>query len=205
MAQSSTAPTRISLQMVWFPALISLCVTILRLTGELRRWSPHWFSPETGGTDPRGVSWIIGITWLAVPFGIYFAWKLARAGHGPQSFGRVTLFGILGLFIVFCSRFLFGMFPGHFPEILIPLWLCWGASALLQYFGWPELFKALLAYGFLARIPVAVIMFFAMLIRNHEIVGGVERRISAVDRGSRPARRIDSTVEVRPLFDRKGQ
>jgi hypothetical protein len=109
------------------------------------------------------VSWIIGITWLAVPFGIYFALKLARAGHGPQSFGRVTLFGILGLLIIFCSRFLFGMFPGHFPEILIPLWLCWGTSAVLQYFGWPALFRTLLIYGFLARIPVAVIMFFAML------------------------------------------
>jgi hypothetical protein len=73
------------------------------------------------------------------------------------------LFGVLGLVIVFCSRFLFRIFPANFPEILIPLWLCWAAAAALQYFGWPSLFRVLLAYGFAARIPVALVMFFAML------------------------------------------
>jgi hypothetical protein len=33
---SATMPTQISLRMIWAPALISLCVTILRLTGEFR-------------------------------------------------------------------------------------------------------------------------------------------------------------------------
>ncbi len=82
---------------------------------------------------------------------------------GPRSAGRVVLFGILGLALIFCSRFLFAIFPGHFPKILIPLWLCWAAAAAFQFFGWPCLFKTLLAYGLAARIPVAIVMFFAML------------------------------------------
>jgi hypothetical protein len=163
MAEIAAKPHQVSLRMIWVPALISLGVTLLRLTGELRHWAPEWFSPETGGTDPTGISWIVGITWLAVPFGIYFALRLARAGQGPRSFGRFALFAILGLLLIFSSRFLFAIFPGHFPVILIPLWLLWGASAFLQYFSWPALFRTLLVYGLLARIPVAVIMLLAML------------------------------------------
>ena len=159
--ESATEPNHLS--MIWVPALISLGVTFLRLTGELRHWSEQWFSSGTGGTDPRGVSWIVGITWLAVPFGVYFAIKLTLLGRGPRSAGRVALSGVLGLILIFCARYLFVLFPGHFPVILIPLWLCWAAAAALQYFAWPALFKTLLAYGLTARIPVAIIMFLAML------------------------------------------
>ena len=151
------------IRMIWVPALISLAVTLLRLTGELKHWSTRWFSPETGGIDPTGVSWIVGITWLAGPFGVYFAFRLIREGHPPRSAGRIVLFGFLGLLLIYCSRFLFAVFPGHFPVILIPLWLCWGAAAGLQYFAWPALFKTLLAYGFCSRIPVAIVMFLAMM------------------------------------------
>jgi hypothetical protein len=163
MAATGTATEQFDVNMIWVPALISLGITLLRLTGELRHWSAQWFSPETSGTDPHGVSWIIGITWLAVPFGVYFAMKLALLGRGPRSAGKVIWFGVSGLILVFCSRFLFTLFPGHFPVILIPLWLCWTAAAVLQYFAWPALFKTLLAYGLAARVPVAIIMFLAML------------------------------------------
>jgi hypothetical protein len=153
---------RNNLKLIWIPALVSLGVTLLRLTGELRHWSERWFSTETGGTDPHGLSWIVGITWLAAPFGVYFAVRLMRAGQVPRSAGKVVVCGVLGLVIIFCSRFLFRLFPGHFPEILIPLWLCWVAAASLQYFAWPALFKLQLAYGFASRIPVAAAMFLAM-------------------------------------------
>jgi len=163
MTETSLDTFRSILRLIWIPAIISLGVTLLRLTGELRHWSERWFSHETGGTDPHGMSWLIGITWLAVPFGVYFALRLTWAGLGPRSAGRAALFGILGLALIFCSRFLFAIFPGHFPKILIPLWLCWVAAAALQFFGWPSLSRTLLAYGLAARIPVAVVMFFAML------------------------------------------
>jgi hypothetical protein len=35
-------------------------------------------------------------------------------------------------------------------------------AAIIQLPGWPGLFKALLAYGFASRIPVALIMLLAM-------------------------------------------
>ena len=163
MTETFLNTPRSILRLIWIPAIISLGVTLLRLTGELRHWSERWFSHETGGTDPHGMSWLIGITWLAVPFGVYFALRLTWAGLGPRSAGRAALFGILGLALIFCSRFLFAIFPGRFPKILIPLWLCWVAAAALQFFGWPSLSRTLLAYGLAARIPVAVVMFFAML------------------------------------------
>ena len=163
MADMESATEKNWLHMIWIPALISLVVTLVRLSGELRHWSARWFSSETGGTDPQGVSWIIGITWLVVPFGVYFAMRLVWMGRGPRSAGKVALCGVIGLALIFCARYLFVLFPGHFPVILIPLWLFWAAAAALQYFAWPALFKTLLAYGLAARVPVAIIMFLAML------------------------------------------
>jgi hypothetical protein len=36
------------------------------------------------------------------------------------------------------------------------------AAAALQFPAWPALFKVLRAYGYAARIPVAIVMFFAI-------------------------------------------
>jgi hypothetical protein len=44
---------------------------------------------------------------------------------------------------------------------LIYGWTFFAVSALLTFRGWPELFKTLLAYGYAARTPVVIIMFFA--------------------------------------------
>src|SRR5262249_7717481 len=74
-------PPRQTGRLVLEPALIALGVTLLRLAGELGHWSERWFSTETGSIVPRGTSWVFGITWLAAPFGIYFAARLARAGE----------------------------------------------------------------------------------------------------------------------------
>src|SRR5215469_12098541 len=78
------------------PALITLGVTILRLVGELQHWSAPFFSTESGG----GAA-IIGIAWLPIIFGPYFALKLARAGDGPSSTGRVLGFSFLGVAVYF--------------------------------------------------------------------------------------------------------
>src|SRR5262249_36648034 len=85
MWKSNSANEPGLLRMIAVPALISLAVTLLRLTGELEHWSPKWFSSETGGIAPSGMSWLIGISWLAVPFGAYFGFRLVAAGRGPVS------------------------------------------------------------------------------------------------------------------------
>lgn len=155
------------MRLILVPALLTLAITLVRLTGELRHWSERWFSRETGGIVPQGVSWFFGITWLAAIFGIYFAWKLARAGHGPRSLGKAAISASLGIviFLVFSPIVarIHDATKINFPEILIFIWFFWALAGVIQYFGWPDLFKALLLYGYAARIPVAVVMFFAML------------------------------------------
>jgi hypothetical protein len=155
------------MRIIVFPALLTFAVTILRLTGELQHWSAKWFSPETGGITPAGVSWIFGITWLAAPFGSYFGIKLMRSGHKPNSRGKTFTFAALGIVIFltysFAVRFICNLLNIGFPEYLIFVWFFWALAGGLQYFAWPELFKVLLAYAYAARIPVAVIMGFAML------------------------------------------
>jgi hypothetical protein len=49
-----------------------------------------------------------------------------------------------------------------FPRILIVIWLIMVVAAGIQLPGWPALFKTLFACGFASRIPVVVVMFFAM-------------------------------------------
>jgi len=91
MAESNVGSISIK-DMILAPAVITLAVTILRLTGELNGWSPVLFSPEAGG----GAA-LVGITWLVPVFGVYFALKLARSGSAPVSSGRVLAHAAAGL------------------------------------------------------------------------------------------------------------
>jgi hypothetical protein len=149
------------------PAIITLVVTILRLIGELQHWSPSWFSPDTGGTTPSGVSWIIGITWLGGVFGIYFGVQLMRNGKRPGSSVRAAIFSALGILIFLVDQpvveFICVNLGIRFPHYLILIWFLWTLAGALQFLAWPELSKVMLVYAYAARIPVAVIMFFAML------------------------------------------
>ena len=163
MERSRSASGPSVLRIIAAPALISLAVTLLRLTGELQHWSSAWFSSETGGVTPSGVSWVVGITWLAVPFGAYFAFRLVASGQGPESLGKAAVCAACGIAIllVWALRILPSPNIG-FPRVLIFVWLVMVVAAIIQVSGWPALFKALLAYGFASRIPVAIIMFLAM-------------------------------------------
>ncbi len=148
-------------KLIAVPVLISVLMTILRVTGEVRHWSERWFSTATGGFDPTGVSWVFGMTWLAVPFGVYFAWRLLRAGAGVR-LGRASGMAVLGIAVIFASRLVLPWVPIGFPRILLVIWGVMAAAALLQLFGWPELFRVLLAYGVASRIPVVIVYFAAM-------------------------------------------
>jgi hypothetical protein len=147
-----------TVRLVAVPALISLIVTLWRLTGELLGWSARYYNPEAGGAGA-----LVGITWLAPLFGIYFALHLAKAGHRPTSWGKaVGLAGLGALMLVsgsFLQPFLLerSLFLG-----LIFLWLLGALTGGIQYFGWPQLFRTLLAYGLTARLPVMLIMGLAI-------------------------------------------
>jgi len=150
-ARSST------MQLILVPAIITLAVTILRLVGELQHWSPKLFNSSAGGGGA-----LVGISWLPFIFGPYFALKLASAGDGPSSVGKSIGFAALGL-VLMMGGFILAVnpkidFPGKFlVGILIVV-----AAGALQFNPWPALFKTLVAYGYAARIPVAIIMFFAI-------------------------------------------
>ncbi len=143
-------------RLILAPALITLAITILRLVGELQRWPETFFNRTMGGS-------VVAITWLAPIFGIYFALKLDDSGSPPKSYLRAI--GYAGLGVI--ALVVFAVAPSTlriqhgFYGRLIYGWTFFAVSALLTFRGWPELFKSLLAYGYAARIPVALIMFFA--------------------------------------------
>lgn len=155
---TDTSGSSISItRLILVPSVITLAVTGLRLVGELQHWPTRLFNPEAGGPGS-----IIGIAWLAPIFGIYFALKLARAGETPAGAVRVIGFAVLALVVTFAGGFFgFGMkaeFPG---KILIGLVLI-AAGVVIPFFGWRALSRVLLAYGYAARIPVLILMYFAM-------------------------------------------
>jgi hypothetical protein len=161
-----TADRRISIpRLVLVPAVITLAVTLLRLFGELQHWSTEWFNNEAGGVTPRGVSWIVGIVWLPLPFGVYFALRLARAGRAPQSAGRAVAFAVAGLALLACFFFL--VLPRlsalDWRPALLLIWSAGVAAGALQFLGWRELAKTLAAYGLAARAVVVLVMLLAML------------------------------------------
>lgn len=150
-------------KLVFWPAVVTLAVTLLRVTGELLHWSPSLFNPAPGGGGA-----LVGISWLPPVFGILFAIQLARAGHGPRSGGRAIGMALLGLVagaaFVAGSKALKLMQPGKFS--LLSLVLVTSAIAIgaaIAWSGWPALGRTLLAYAFAARIPVALLMLVAML------------------------------------------
>ena len=151
-----------TLRLIRGPALIALGVTLLRLIGERGHWSERWFSPATGGIVPQGMSWLFGITWLAVPFGAYFGLRLTRAGEGPSRPGRALACSLAGLAVLLGVGRLTWRLPLPFPPILLGIWSVMVIAGALAWLGWPALGRTLLAYGLASRVPVALVMLFAM-------------------------------------------
>lgn len=156
MADTSNSRVSIS-KLIFIPSVITLAVTLLRLVGELQNWPTVLFSREAGGGGS-----IIGITWLALIFGVYFALKLARAGEATPGAGRVIGFALLGLVVTYVGGYLGFVMKAEFPgRIIIGLVLII-VGGVIPFLGWKALSKVLLAYGYAARIPVVILMYFAM-------------------------------------------
>jgi hypothetical protein len=145
-------------RMIWIPAIITLAITLLRLTGELRQWAKPLFNSEAGGGGA-----IIGISWLAVIFAIYFAIRLHRAGSSPEKGGKAIGLALLSLAICLGGNML--TFIGISNASLVA-WLpgiaVVGCGLYLMRMAWPAYWKLMMVYGLAARIPVIVVMFFAI-------------------------------------------
>jgi hypothetical protein len=144
-------------RLILVPALITLAVTMVRLVGEIQRWSETLFNRTMGGS-------LIAIAWLAPVVGIYFALRLVRYGRPPASYLRAIKYALLGVIVLVVCAFApstLRIQHGFYDRLLYG-WSFFVLAALLTMRGWPELFKTLLAYAFAARIPIAIIMFFAI-------------------------------------------
>ena len=146
------------LPLVLWPSLLTLGVTLLRLVGELRGWSPQYFSRLPGG----GLS-PLGITWLAPLVGLYFGWRLGRAGVRSPSpalaFGLPFAALLAGpLLAVLAGRLLRTSWTANYV-----LWAVVSVVvAAAAFAAWPALGRLLLAYAYAARIPVAIVMAVAV-------------------------------------------
>lgn len=154
---ADTSNSRISItQLILIPSVITLAVTLLRLVGELQHWPRTLFNPDAGGGGS-----IIGITWLALVFGGYFALKLSRA-ETPPSAGRIIGYALLGLVVMFVGGLVGFVIKASFPGKVVLGLLLMIAAIFIPFLGWKALAKVLLAYAFAARIPVVILMYFAM-------------------------------------------
>jgi hypothetical protein len=141
-------------QLILVPALVTLAVTILRFVGEIKQWSPNWFNHQMGLS-------VVAIVWLAPFFGVYFALMLRALGQQPGSvWGAIGLAVLAALIVLFLP----GLLPFRFvfPGRLLYGWSFLVLAAVVTLPGWPALFRTMLAYAYAARIPIAILMFFAM-------------------------------------------
>jgi hypothetical protein len=145
-------------RLILVPALLTLAVTLLRLVGELSGWSSRFFSAEAGGGGA-----IVGIAWLPPIFGIYFGLRLRKAGFEPTSAGRIALFALLGFLTMFALVAVVSAASVPHPFNFFLLALGGAVGLVVAMRGWPVLGKTLALYGFAARLPVVVIMFFAIM------------------------------------------
>jgi hypothetical protein len=150
-------------KLVFWPAVVTLAVTLLRLTGELLHWSPSLFNASPGGGGS-----LVGISWLPPVFGVLFAIQLVRAGLGPVSSGRAVGRAFLGLVAtaagVMGASALGLIKQGQASLLSLVLFTAaLAVGAAIAWSGWPALGRTLLAYAYAARIPVALVMLVAML------------------------------------------
>jgi hypothetical protein len=147
-------------RLILVPALITLAVTLLRLIGERLHWSRALFNPEAGGGGA-----LVGISWLPPFFGLYFAWRLARAGQGPGPLGRAYALAVVALLLLPASGLVATSLGA--PAFSLTLLSVYAVVAIvgvvLAMRAWPQLGRVLLAYAFAARIPVLLVMLVAML------------------------------------------
>lgn len=140
--------------------VVTLAVTLLRLAGELARWSPALFNREAGGPGA-----LVGIVWLIPIFAVLFALRLVRDGHGPPSLAQAFGWSLLA----FAVNIALGvasvkLYPKSPPAQLAIFGVgSWIAIALARP-AWPALWRVLLAYGLAARIPVVLVMFLAIFL-----------------------------------------
>ena len=156
MNEASPAPQLSIGKLILIPSVITLGITILRLVGELQQGPSLLFNRDAGG----GAA-LIGISWLPLILGPYFAIKLANRNRGPAGSGRAVGLSVAGLVLFFVASFV-AFAPKPSPGKFAAGGVIMLVAAAVTWVGWPALGKTLVAYGYAARIPVVIVMYFAI-------------------------------------------
>jgi len=145
--------------MILIPSIITLAVTLLRLIGELRRWNEAFFGRSAGGGGA-----VVGISWLAIIFAVYFALRLRKAGLGLERKLRAILMSILAVALFVGGTFTIFKESGGLQStgLLVLGLVAVAAGIFVMRLAWPAYWKVMIGYAFAARIPVLVVMYFAM-------------------------------------------
>ncbi len=160
MAETTSGNNGI-LRLILVPSVITLAITILRLVGEMQNWPSPLFGKQAGGGGA-----IIGISWLPIFFGPYFALKLCRTGAGPASLGKTFAFWGVGMVLLVAGGYLgFLAFQSNSAVKGLGAMACMIGAFIVPLWGWSSLTKVLIAYAYAARIPVLIVMFLAF--RGH--------------------------------------
>jgi hypothetical protein len=144
-------------RLILVPAVITLLVTFLRLAGELKHWPAPWFNTAAGGGGA-----IVGIAWLPIIFGPIFAIKIVGAGDVPSSQGKVLGFSLAGLAVFVGGGALFAFSLKHSSILSLVALLLMLSAAFLPRHAWPTMGNVMIAYAFAARLPVVIVMYYAM-------------------------------------------
>ncbi len=153
-----SAVSRAVLKTILVPSLITLAVTLLRLFGELRKWPELFFGRSAGGSGA-----IVGITWLALVFAIYFAVKLEKTEDVFVRPTRTILLAVLALVLTFVG--LMVMYVGA-PNLKPPFQIAGAVIIIVALYvmrvAWPDYWRVMIAYAIAARVPVIIVMYFAI-------------------------------------------
>ncbi len=123
------------------PALITLALTQLRLTGDLLSIS---------GFGPYEIAWLVPI------FGAYFALHLAKAGETAPAPGSLFKSSLLPMALFGAGLLLFHPTSGGMAAVSL-------VAIILLRRAWPRLGTLLLGYALAARLPVIITMLGATL------------------------------------------
>ncbi len=129
-------------RLVLVPALATLALTQLRLTGDLLGWSEMGLPFE--------------IAWLVPLFGAYFALQLQKVNGFAPSAARVLRGTLLPLALFLAGLILLRPTSGGMGFLSL-------IAVILVRRTWPRLGNALLSYAFAARLPVIVTILAATL------------------------------------------
>ena len=146
-------------RLVAVPAVLTLAVTLLRLTGELAGWDEAHFSRAAGGNGA-----LVGIVWLIPFFGAWFGWRLAGAGLGPERVGRALGHALVAFALNTAFGFAtFGIVGSPVGQLAV-FFVLSVLATLLARPGWPELWRVLVVYAVAARVPVLVVMLLSIFL-----------------------------------------